>query len=338
MRHGARILVADKVDAFPIIQDTSATFRFTCADANSVEFMSDSTGWHPLPMRREGDTWSFTREYPRDARDEYLFVVDGDARLDPRNPHRGPGAFGPHSACHMPDYVWPPPIELPVDGKMERCRLAGRIVEVYVPAKVEGAAVLIVQDGYEYEWFIGMPGMLDTMIRQGAIIPTLAVFVAPNNRDKEYVGNDGYVDWMADRLLPNLYSRYNVHTDAAYHGLVGASAGGLVSTYGVVRRSDAFHLIAAQSPAYRAIHGVDLPARLERVREVDWQSLRLHASGGTFEMMLYGDDFLPAVRNGVAELQRRGCAVQYNEVHEGHTWTNWRARLPDALTWLLGPS
>jgi enterochelin esterase-like enzyme len=43
------------------------------------------------------------------------------------------------------------------------------------------------------------------------------------------------------------------------------------------------------------------------------------------------------VRNGADDLERRGSAVQYNEVHEGHTWTNWRARLPDALTWLLGP-
>ncbi|HEY8685892.1 MAG TPA: alpha/beta hydrolase-fold protein [Chloroflexota bacterium] len=299
--------------------------------------MSDSTGWHRIPMWRRSDEWSLIREYPADARDEYLFVVDGETRLDPRNPHRGPGAFGPRSACHMPEYRWPAAIELPVDGKMERRWLAGRMVDVYVPARVQGAAVLIVQDGYEYEWFIGMPGLLDAMIREGAIGPTLAVFVAPRDRDREYVGNDAYVDWMADRLLPNLYRRYDVTTDAAYHGLIGASAGGLVATYGVVRRSDVFHLVGAQSPAYRAIHGIDLQARIEPVHEVDWQSLRLHASVGTFETALYGEDFLPAVRNGADDLRRRGCAVQYNEVHEGHTWTNWRARLPDVLSWLLGP-
>ncbi len=287
-------------------------------------------------MDRAGDEWSVTREYPSDARDEYLFVVDGEAQLDPRNPHRGPGAFGPRSACHLPDYRRPAPIELPVDGKMERRWLAGRMVDVYVPALVQGAAVLIVQDGFEYEWFIGMPGLLDAMIRAGEIVPTLAVFVAPRDRDREYVGNDAYVDWMADRLLPSLYRRYGVHRDAALHGLVGASAGGLVATYGVIRRSDVFHLIGAQSPAYRAIHGIALPARIEHLHEVDWHSLRLHASVGTFEMMMYGEDFLPAVRDGAETLRRRGCAVQYNEVHEGHTWTNWRARLPDALTWLLG--
>jgi enterochelin esterase-like enzyme len=298
--------------------------------------MADSTGWHAISMLRDGDEWSITREYPHDARDEYLFVADGEACLDPSNPHRGPGAFGPRSACHMPGYRWPRPIELPVEGKMERRRLAGRMVDVYVPASVQGAAVLIVQDGYEYEWFAGMPGLLDAMIREGTIIPTLAVFVAPRDRDNEYVGNDAYVDWMADRLLPNLYRRYDVHRAAKYHGLFGASAGGLVSTYGVVRRSDAFHLIGAQSPAYRAIHGVDFLTRLEAIHDVDWRSIRLDASGGTFEMMLYGEDFLVAVRNGVAEMRGRGCTVQYNEVHEGHTWTNWRARLPDSLTWLLG--
>jgi enterochelin esterase family protein len=303
---------------------------------DTVAFMSDSTGWHALPMLRDGDEWSITREYPHDARDEYLFVVDGESCLDPSNPHRGPGAFGPRSACHMPGHRWPRPIELPVDGTMERRWLAGRMVDVYVPADVQGAAVLIIQDGYEYEWFTGMPGLLDSMIREGTLMPTLAVFVAPRDRTKEYVGNDAYVDWMADRLLPNLYQRYNVHRGAAYHGLFGASAGGLVATYGVVRRSDAFHLIGAQSPAYRAIQGVDFLARLEAIHDVDWRSIRLDASGGTFEMRLYGEDFLVAIRNGVAEMRGHGCTVQYNEVHEGHTWTNWRARLPDSLTWLLG--
>jgi enterochelin esterase-like enzyme len=337
VQHGVPILVANEIVASPVIGQTSATFSYFNPDAYLVEFMSDSSGWHRVPMWREGDEWLITREYPSDARDEYMFVVDGEARLDPRNPRLGPGAFGPRSACHMPDYRWPAPIELPVAGKMERRWLAGRMVDVYVPACVQGAAALIVQDGYEYEWFIGMPGLLDAMIRRGEIMPTLAVFVAPRDRDHEYVGNDAYVDWMADRLLPNLYRRYDVHTDAAYHGLVGASAGGLVATYGALRRSDAFHLIAAQSPAYRAIHGIDLPARIEHLQSVDWQSLRLHASVGTFEMVMYGEDFLPAVRNGADDLERRGSAVQYNEVHEGHTWTNWRARLPDALTWLLGP-
>lgn len=299
--------------------------------------MGDSTGWQRLPMERRDGEWRLTREYPPDARDEYLLVVDGTTRLDPLNPLRGPGAFGPRSACELPGYRRPPPIELPVDGKMERRWLAGRIMDVYVPARVEGAAVLIVQDGYEYEWFTGFPGILDSMIRCGAIPPTLAAFVAPRDRDHEYVGNDAYVDWMADRLLPNMYRRYNVHTDARYHGLVGASAGGLVATYGVLRRSDVFHLIGAQSPAYRQIRGIDLSMRLAPLRDVNWEALRLSADGGTFEERLYGEDFLPAIRHGVEDLKRRGCAVQYNEVHEGHTWTSWRARLPNLLTWLLGP-
>ena len=337
MQHGVPIPLAEEAQLFPVIRENSVTFTFAGAGLSDVRFMSDSTGWEAISMQASGDEWSITREYPPDARDEYLFLVDGEARLDPRNPHRGPGAFGPHSACHLPEYRWPPPIELPVDGKMERRWLAGRMVDVYVPAQVQGAASLIVQDGYEYEWFTGMPGLLDAMVRSGAIEPTLAVFVAPRDRDLEYVGNDAYVDWMADRLLPNLYRRYDVSVDPDRHGLVGASAGGLVATYGAVRRSDAFHLIGAQSPAYRAIRGIDFLTRIEGIQDVDWHSLRLDASGGTFEMMLYGEDFLPAVRNGVAELQRHGCTVQYNEVHEGHTWTNWRARLPDMLTWLLGP-
>ena len=180
-----------------------------------------------------------------------------------------------------------------------------------------------------------MPGLIDALIREGAIGPTLAVFTNPRNRDVEYRPNDVYVEWLSDRLLPALTSRYPIYPGAERRGLVGASLGGLIATYAVLRRPDAFQLVGAQSPAYRLTG--DLPAWLDGFGGIDWRSLRIHVDGGTFETVLYGRDYLPIIRRGAALLGRRGCAVQYNEVNEGHNWTNWRGRLPDLLTWLLTP-
>ncbi|HEX6509852.1 MAG TPA: alpha/beta hydrolase-fold protein [Chloroflexota bacterium] len=320
----------------PIVRGTKATFHYHDSSASTVELMSDSTGWQPVPLVRHGGSWSMAREYPSDARDEYLLLVDGHAILDPLNLQRSPSVFGARSACQMPGYRPPRKFDLPVDGKMERRRLAGRTVDVYVPVESRHAALLVVQDGYDYEWFIGMPGLLDSLIRERAMVPTIAIFVAPQNRDHEYIGNDDYVTWMADRLMQAVRRRYAIDPDPARHGLVGASGGGLAATYAAARRPDSFRLVGAQSPDFRRIRGADLSARLGQMRNVDWSSLRVHVDGGTFEALLGGQDFLASIRQGVAELRQRGCVVQYNEVHEGHNWTNWRARLPDLLSWLLG--
>jgi len=304
--------------------------------AGDVLFAGDSTDWRPITMERNGPGWTLTRAYPENARDEYMFVVDGRWLLDPLNPLRGPGAFGPKSICPMPGYELPRPIELPVDGKMERCIIAGRAIDVYVPGEVKGAALLIVQDGHDYIWLTGLPGLLDALIREGAIPPTLAAFVSPRNRMAEYSPNDAYVDWLADRLVLALVDRYGLHADPERHGLVGASMGGLIATYGALRRQDVFRLVGAQSPAFRLLR--DMPAWLDGMGNLDWRAMRFHLDGGTFETILHGREYLSGIRRGAGVLQEKGCAVQYNEVNEGHNWLNWRGRLPELLTWLLGPT
>jgi enterochelin esterase-like enzyme len=314
----------------PVVRGNRAAFHYR-GEAQSVSFTGDSTGWRPIPMERDGAGWSLTRTYPLAARDEYMFVVDGRYILDPLNPLRGPSPFGPHSSCPMPDHHLRP-VELPLDGKMERRTLASRVVDMYVPAQVEGAALLVVQDGYEYAWFTGLPGLLDGLIREGAIQPAVAVFVAPVQREKEYQCDERYLTWLADELVPAVEELYPVAREPGARGLIGCSLGGLMATFGALRRPDVFRLVGAQSPAYRS-HITEL---IGEAGEIDWPSLRIHADAGTFEMTLYGRDFLPSIREGIDLLKRQGCAVQYVESPEGHNWTNWRGRLPELLTWLLG--
>jgi enterochelin esterase family protein len=314
----------------PIVRGSQATFLYR-GSAQSVGVASDSTGWRPEPMSHVDGVWSLTRTYPLDARDEYMLVVDGNWILDPLNPRRGPSPFGAHSECPMPGYRVRP-IDLPKDGKMERWVMGDRIIEAYVPTQTHNASLLVVQDGYEYAWFTGLPGVLDGMIREGEIPPTLAVFVAPLDRDREYRPNHEYVDWVADELIPEVSRRYPIDPDPKRHGMVGCSLSGLIATYAALQRPDAIGLVGAQSPAYRGY----IDRLIDEAEDVDWSALRVHVDGGTFEMTLYGRDFLPSIFHGAALLEERGCAVQYVESHEGHNWTNWRGRLPLMFRWLLG--
>lgn len=318
----------------PLVQGSQATYRYF-GDAQDVRWVADSADNRPVPMRYDGQSWVLTRSYPDDARDEYCYLVDGAWVLDPLNPLQGGGPFGPRSACPMPAYRPPFPIESPVQGKLEQQVLAGRAATVYVPRRVQGAALLVVHDGSDYVRFTGMPGLLDALIREGVIMPTLAVFVDPRDREREYRPNDEYVTWLADDLLPHVSRRYPIHPSPARHGLVGASLGGSLSTYGALTRPDAFRLVGAQSPGYRlAAHRAGV---LGARGKIDYSTLRVHIDGGTFEMMLHGREFLPAIRRGAQLLRARGGQVQYVEANEGHNWTNWRGRLPGLLAWLLSP-
>ena len=96
-----------------------------------------------------------------------------------------------------------------------------------------------------------MPGLLDSLIHEEAIHPTVAVFVSPLDRTAEYHRNDEYVSWLADKLVPAVEQLYPVDRRPERRGLVGASLGGLISTYATLQRPDIFHLVGAQSPAYR---------------------------------------------------------------------------------------
>jgi enterochelin esterase-like enzyme len=320
----------------PAISGTTAVFQYFNQRARNVQMMADCTDWQPVPMEREDGSWFLEVEFPPDARTEYLFVVNGQGVLDPLNPYSGPGGFGPRSECRMPEYVPPHDFAPPADGHLEDVTLAGRNVRVYVPERVEDAAVLAVQDGEDYISFAGMPGAIDALIHAGQIPPTLAVFVNPVDREREYRPNDAYVSWLADELLPDIYGRYEVDHDPGRHGLVGASLGGLIATAGALRRPDAFRLVGAQSPAYRPnASGLSLDELLLGRLEVSRGSMRFHVDGGTFESIFHRQPYLQHIRTGARLLEDAGSPVQYVETNEGHNWNSWRARLPAMFTWLL---
>jgi len=57
---------------------------------------------------------------------------------------------------------------------------------------------------------------------------------------------------------------------------------------------------------------------------------------GTYETNLSGFNLLASNRQMREALTDKGYTVQYQEVHEGHSWGNWRAHLDDALKFFWG--
>ena len=72
----------------------------------------DFNGWNPspAPMTRLSQTnfFYYSRNFEMNARLDYKFVVNGSSWiLDPENPNRVSGGFGPNSELAMPEYIQP---------------------------------------------------------------------------------------------------------------------------------------------------------------------------------------------------------------------------------------
>lgn len=61
-------------------------FRISAAKAQTVELIGDFNGWKTgtIPMRRSGKNWEVMLPLPP-GRYRYLFLVDGQPQLDPKN-------------------------------------------------------------------------------------------------------------------------------------------------------------------------------------------------------------------------------------------------------------
>ena len=155
--------------AMPLVFGDTAVFLHRSPAAH-VEWRGDFTDWESSPAatgRRLGktDVWTFRRTFLPGARVDYKIVEDGKTWLvDPLNPRKQGGGFGPNSEVRMPGWTEPshvvhrPGVAAGTFGPpetFESKRLGyGVNVRVYVPAQPAGAArrlpILYVTDGSDY--------------------------------------------------------------------------------------------------------------------------------------------------------------------------------------------
>ncbi|HET7854189.1 MAG TPA: 4-alpha-glucanotransferase, partial [Candidatus Methylomirabilis sp.] len=80
------------------------SFQWTATEANAVSVVGDFNNWdpqaHPLRKGKDG-LWKVTLRL-KPGRYEYMFIVDGEWREDPRNPNRVPNPHGGfNSVCEV---------------------------------------------------------------------------------------------------------------------------------------------------------------------------------------------------------------------------------------------
>ena len=340
----------------PLVEESSqpgfvrAVFLYR-GPAEEALLVSDLTGFLPEPVfeRIAGtDLWHFSRELEREARIDYLLMLDGKKSLDPLNPHKLNDGGSMVSYFAGPAYQPPPEIEFTPDiphGKVEEISFASdirkntRTVKIYLPPGYSASSgarypVLYVHDGPWLLKMIPLNNVFDNLIHLRRIPPILAVMVPAVDRNLEYRANDEFARAFATELVPLIDQRYRTDPRPEARALLGISAGGIASVYIAARHPAVFGSVAAFSASFPRGGS----AAFEAVRRLPGNKTRFHLNIGVYEANFRGANFLKANREMRDLLRKKGHPVQYIEVYEGHGVGNWRSRVDDALEYFWGRS
>ncbi len=337
-----------------IIEDSTVYFLYS-GKARTVAVPGDLNGWDPSvdTMVRIPRTNFFfhSKNVPLGARFEYKLVVDSTWMLDPLNQQRVMGGYGANSEIWMPGYVPPRDLDYRPDiahGKLETLSITSPILQrthpvfVYLPPSYKTSSrkkfpTLYVTDGGEYITLAHMLNVLDNLIVAKRIDPIVAVFVDPrtdvrdlntSKRMFDYMMSDTFVSFMADELRDSLMKKYRLSAKPESTGIMGASLGGLISTYAAFKRPEVFGLCAAQSPSY----WWKKDSMITVAQESPKRKIKFYISTGTIR------DAQEKASKMRSVLDSKGYEVRYEEYPEGHNWVNWRARLANLLEYFWGGS
>jgi enterochelin esterase-like enzyme len=221
-----------------------------------------------------------------------------------------------------------------------------RRVYVYTPPGYDGGSgpypVLLVFDGWAYAHWIPTPTILDNLIAAGRIPPLVAVMpdsIDNETRLRELRYDDGFLEFLADELLPWARTRLRIGDDPTKTVIAGSSAGGLTAAFCAFRRPDLFGNVLSQSGAYGwAREGEDGGEWLTREYErTERLPLRFYLDAGVLEDRALPDtpSILEANRNLQDVLRSKGYEVHYAEFAGAHDYVCWRGTLADGLIALL---
>lgn len=327
-----------------------------------------------LFARLEGtDLWYRSYRLRRDARFEYLLSAQDslapfaarepagaggwleDLRPDPLNPRRfveppdeeSPGA-SPYvsSVVELPGAPPQPFVgerEGVKRGRVELLRSGGegkdgRRVWVYTPPGYKPTGrpyrLLVLFDGRDYTRSIPTPTILDNMVADGRIPPTVAVMIDQKERMKELYLNPSFSDFVARELVPWVRARYHVTRTAREAVVGGVSLGGVAAAFTAMRHPEVFGNVLSQSGAFQYRH--EDPASLirsfvERAR----LPIRFYLEAGLMEVN-ETPSLLHENRHFRDVLEAKGYEVTYSEFNGRHDAVCWRGSLSQGLSALLG--
>jgi enterochelin esterase family protein len=340
---------------------------------SAVLLYSGLTNWNRTRLTRppNTDVWYHTFRVRRDARFTYSMAELRDPneevswRLDPLNPAiiDWPEDESLVELPHARPQPWITPGHGVRSGRLTEHRLSSAILQnertiwVYTPAGYSNSGaeypIVVFFDGKTYLEYTPTPTILDNLIGEELIPPTIAVFVehpTPEARIRELGCNSRFDDFLLTELLPWVRQRYRVTRDPTQTVAAGLSRGGLAAACLALRHPEVFGNVLSQSGAFwykppwergqQEIWHFDIDSvgygwLMGQYAAVPMQPICFYLDVGRFEK----DDEPPLWHANVHMrdvLVAKGYSVVFQEFSGGHSSINWRGTVSDGLIALLG--
>ena len=321
----------------PVFHGNKATFIWQGESAPHL--ISDVHGWEdkPKPFKPTSDPtlWTCSLNLPHDAYVEYAFYDPSSQEkiLDPLNGQTVSNGMGSrNNFFYMPEAM-PSPFSMRRadvrSGTITRHRVdadflqddSKRDVYLYKPPTGGSVPLLVVYDGYDYLHRARLATIVDNLIAEKRIQPIAIAFLqnGRSRRTVEYFCSDATIHWLDREVLPLARAHLrllNFEDQPGAYGVLGASAGGLMSFYTGLRMPEIFGKVLCQSAVF-SIDGRDFAA-VDLVRFGQGRSLQIWMDVGIL------DELLEDNRRMIALLDRRQYNVTYREFSAGHNYTAWR--------------
>ncbi|MFS2221708.1 alpha/beta hydrolase [Pantoea sp. B65] len=226
----------------------------------------------------------------------------------------------------------------------------GRDYWLYVPAQYSAdkpANFIIFQDG---GFYLG-PEMqahivLDNLISQGDIPPTIALFIQPgetgpgipilggnDNRSMEYdVISDAYARYLDEELLPEIEGQYTLTNDPSRRAAAGISSGGICAFTLAWMRPDLFGGVISHCGSFMDIRGGHNFPFI--IRKAEKKSIRVFLQTGQKDINGVFGDIRLANQAMAAALDYRDYDFRFEFGEGGHNLLHGGALFPDTLRWL----
>ncbi len=331
--------------ANPLIDEDSAYFFYGGTDSTSeVLLAGDWTHWRPggsLKRIEHTNLFYTTQNFDKTARLQYKIIVDGVWQLDSANHRIAEEGFGVNSEFWMAEYVDESWLHYSLgvvkEGNIAKHTFKSteldyeKTIFTYLPpvdfTLYKSFPLLVVHDGEEALSIGRYQHIVDNLIFAKKIPPIVMVFVKPNNRHLEYIDNDNYIRFVTEEVVPFIRSfaeknGIKISDKRKDRAVIGASLGGLLSTYTVLKYPKTFGVCIAQSPSYWWNKG-----------EI-YKSPYLRNASEIFFILQTGTvcdarDLTFFMKNRL--LQHKVKNVRYSEFVQGHTWGNWKSNFANSL-------
>jgi enterochelin esterase-like enzyme len=332
----------------PVIHGNEATFIWE--GKGPLHLMSDANGWDEKskPFKRVSPRpasaisspsgkplWACSLTLPRDAYLEYTFY-DPATRTrvpDPLNRHSVNNGVGSrNNFFYMPESM-PSPFalrraEVP-GGALTNHRVetgllrddGEREIYLYRPPVKEPVPLLIVYDGQDYLQRGKLAVIVDNLIAEKRIQPIAMAFLPSGGRWRsvEYACSDATLHWVDQIILPLARAKLNlldIKKQPGAYGVLGASAGGLMSMYTGLRMPEIFGKVLSQS-GVSALNGRDF-AIVDLVKHKHAHAIQIWMDAGRLEFLLEDNRRMSTL------LKENNYQVTYREYSGGHNYTAWR--------------